>query len=1128
MATVKRTDVVQDDFWANYTESAKAALAVEQELNKELVKTSEIITKNAKAFDGSSRAQREMIENERKSKRVMDEKIKQEEKIAKIRQNLTKVSAQQRKTEAELRTEQQRRNKIAREEAKLTNQNLTLYERQSLRLNKLRKDYKNLILEQGKETKQTRALLKEIRALDTSLKNVDAKVGQFQRSVGNYNLVNNKAVAGVKKLVAAFGVVGGIQLFTRVVRDAFNVVKNFDQSQADLASVLGVNREDMAALTAQAKELGATTKFTASQVAELQLEFAKLGFTQEQIEGMTEQTLQLAAAAGTELGNAAAIVGATMRGFGLDVSETQRVTDVMAKSFSASSLDIEKFKVAMAAVAPAAATAGFSIEETTALIGTLTNAGIDASTAGTGLRNIFLELTKKGLTFEEAMAQISGAADQNAAALDLFGKRGATLGVILANNAEGIDDLTESLEDSAGAAGEMADKQLDTLGGALDLLRSAWEGYILGADGASGASEKLKDIIKFLADNFEAIMDVLTTILKLWASYKLAMNAATVASNLFGKSLTKLKSAFGLIGLAILAAIKIYQEFSKILNKTTLLQERSAELHDEVATQVDKERVKMFQLRDEIFKTNAASEERQKIIDKINEQYGTTLENLEDEVAFMQQLEVAYKNYINQLEKRIQLQVLEKELVAVTEEILKFNRILADTETADIVKDSVEVMKEETEAYKRELQRALFALEQQGVTTEEVTETTIELTDATEGLTKANEKSTKALTEEEKKLNELNELRKRHALELMELENQLIRQGVDAEQRQTILFEKQVQQRREQGDLIVALDFEDKEILIKHTNDYLKFVEKGEIDRVELTKEANLEIEEDTAELYDKLEKNQKSFADKFRDAFLALKEPLVDFFNFVEKRQQRQLENIDRQIEAQKKLYDDSQERENQIREIAKERGLEANESITEQRDIQKAALLEQRELENKRQKVEALIAALQLLSAKISQGDGNAVANVKSSIANIKSFIDGAFFEGTETTVKDALGAPQIQGRDGYFVRVDGREKILRPSLSAKTGDATTDEIVDGFMAHKNLISNNYINKILDHSEKAKSSQYDKAIASGIKELVKETKANHADQGQVIFDALTGAFKYKSKLVTKHFPLGRNRNGT
>jgi hypothetical protein len=313
--------------------------------------------------------------------------------------------------------------------------------------------------------------------------------------------------------------VGGLA----VIRNITGIVRNFEQSQADLASVLGVNVEEMKELTDQARELGATTRFTAGEVASLQKEFAKLGFDQTEIQNMTEATLQLAAATGTELPRAAEVTGATLRGFGLDASETQRVVDVMAKSFSSSSLDMEKFATAMSSVAPVAKTAGLSVEKTTALLGTLTDRGLDASTAGTGLRNIFLELSKRGLSFEEAMLQINSATDKNAASLDLFGKRGATVGTILSETSVDVANLEAKLNDAGGAAKEMADKQLNTLNGALDLLKSAWEGFILDLNEGTGAFASLKDITLFVARNLKDIIKVIKAVAIGWIAYRIAL-----------------------------------------------------------------------------------------------------------------------------------------------------------------------------------------------------------------------------------------------------------------------------------------------------------------------------------------------------------------------------------------------------------------------------------------------------------------------------------------------------------------------------------------------------------------------------------------------------------------------------
>ncbi len=108
------------------------------------------------------------------------------------------------------------------------------------------------------------------------------------------------------------------------------------------------------------------------------------------------------------------------------------------------SFSFEKLNTALPIVSATAKTAGVSLERTTALLGTLSDRGVDASTAATGLRNVFLELSKRGLTFEQAMNKINTATDKNAAALELFGKRGATIGVILSKTGKNVDDLTDT------------------------------------------------------------------------------------------------------------------------------------------------------------------------------------------------------------------------------------------------------------------------------------------------------------------------------------------------------------------------------------------------------------------------------------------------------------------------------------------------------------------------------------------------------------------------------------------------------------------------------------------------------------------------------------------------------------
>ena len=119
-----------------------------------------------------------------------------------------------------------------------------------------------------------------------------------------------------------------------------------------LEAVLGASDAEINQLSNSAKELGASTQFTSKQVVELQTEFAKLGFSTKEILASTKATLNLAASLDVGLGEAAQIAGSTLRAFGLEAEETQRVVDVMASSTSKSALDYDSLRESLKLVAP--------------------------------------------------------------------------------------------------------------------------------------------------------------------------------------------------------------------------------------------------------------------------------------------------------------------------------------------------------------------------------------------------------------------------------------------------------------------------------------------------------------------------------------------------------------------------------------------------------------------------------------------------------------------------------------------------------------------------------------------------------------------------------------------------------
>lgn len=299
---------------------------------------------------------------------------------------------------------------------------------------------------------------------EKGLKKVNRKLS---RAGKNFKRIGKSMTASVTTPLVAMGAVAG------------KTFMDFEQSMLKVKAISGATGEQFKALEENAKALGSSTMFTASQVAGLQLELSKLGLTPEQINNSTQSILNLAQATDSDLSQAAEVAAKTMQAFGLQATDMTMITDVMADSFSSTALDMGKFETAMSTVGPVAKGAGASLQETTAILGVLVNNGVEASTAGTALRNIFLDLAKEGMSMSEAMDEINNSTNPLATAMDRFGKRGATVATVLANNRTQIKELNKDFVDSQGEASKMAQIMDSGLGGSIRKLISQLEGLAI-------------------------------------------------------------------------------------------------------------------------------------------------------------------------------------------------------------------------------------------------------------------------------------------------------------------------------------------------------------------------------------------------------------------------------------------------------------------------------------------------------------------------------------------------------------------------------------------------------------------------------------------------------------------------
>ena len=311
-----------------------------------------------------------------------------------------------------------------------------------------------------------------------------------EKKTSRFGNIMKGAAAKIFTVVAALKAVTG----------TFKTLASFEASTSKLASVLGKTTDEIKGLTQSAIDLGRRTQYTASEVVGLQTELAKLGFAEGDIKSMQEAVLKFAAAVGTDLPSAAARAGATMRGFGLTAEETSHMLEVMAVSTSKSALSFNYLDSTLGKLVPVTRAFGLNTEATITLLGTLANAGIDASSAGTSLRNILIQLSDKSSklnaaigkqpkTMEELIEAFQTLTEKHIGleeAQDLVDRRSASVLLALMNNADACRELYGELNNTNGALDTMYNTMTTNVTGAINQVKSAWEGLILTMQNSTG------------------------------------------------------------------------------------------------------------------------------------------------------------------------------------------------------------------------------------------------------------------------------------------------------------------------------------------------------------------------------------------------------------------------------------------------------------------------------------------------------------------------------------------------------------------------------------------------------------------------------------------------------------------
>ena len=469
----------------------------------------------------------------------------------------------------------------------------------------------NALHEAGVDTTQLTA---ESVRLETEVdklkdKQVDLKKTMDEAGEGAKGF-GEKSVEALETVEATLATVG-ISKALGEIRDAYmdcvNTAGDFEASMSNVEALSGATGEELTALSDKAKEMGATTKFTAGESADALSYMALAGWdTQSMLEGISP-VLNLASAANMDLAQASDIVTDYLTAFGLKASDTTHFVDVMAYAMANSNTNVIQLGEAYKACAATATSLGYSVEETTAVLATMANAGVKGGEAGTALNAIFTRLatnTKEcGDTLAEYGVQIYDAhGNMQSLSSILTGMAGiwdtltdqeqANLAKVIAGTnqysklqtimagcseaaAEGgqsFADYTAALNDCAGSADKMAGTMLDNMNGRLTLMQSAADGlkiaigedltpvmsdlYDVGAEvlgWMQGFVEENPGVVKGIAAGTVTLGGLVGTLTAVSAGIKLAHAAAT----LFTGSLAGLAGPLTLASVAIAGTVTL-------------------------------------------------------------------------------------------------------------------------------------------------------------------------------------------------------------------------------------------------------------------------------------------------------------------------------------------------------------------------------------------------------------------------------------------------------------------------------------------------------------------------------------------------------------------------------------------
>jgi len=370
----------------------------------------------------------------------------------------------------------------------------------------------------------------KIKQLNNKFKLLSKSTEKFRKKLsrigGSFKNVGRNMTLGLTAPIVAFGAF------------SLNAAGNFEAAMKDVQGKTGASGVALEKLKEKAKEMGATTQFSANEAGQSMGFLAQAGLNANQILKASTPTIELAAAAQLELAEAADISTNVLAGYGMEVSELSRLNDRMVKTANNSNTSITELAESMKITGPIFASQNQPISETMAIIGELANAGIKGSESGVALRKAMSSLLKPTKEAKETFAKLKIPADQILNAdgsvknftdtIQLLAKRGATatdlirifgqragpkLIPLLKGGAKQLDVLGSKIEDSVGESSKIAAMKMEGFNGAVKEFKSAFEALGI-AIAESGFMDFVGNLLRGIAGLFRQLSKLNPTVLK--------------------------------------------------------------------------------------------------------------------------------------------------------------------------------------------------------------------------------------------------------------------------------------------------------------------------------------------------------------------------------------------------------------------------------------------------------------------------------------------------------------------------------------------------------------------------------------------------------------------------------------